>query len=105
MTARRTAFAVLGAILLLIGIIAATAAGWIALAELRGPVVAWLVFAAGYIAVGLIFLLLSRRSYHARDLRVAAHAGSAAEKSGGKNHVAVAMAEAFVIGLAAGMRR
>lgn len=104
-TMRRLSYAMGGMIFCLIGFGFLSAAGWMLLAEWRDALFATLVVGAVYFGLGLIFLGLSRRAYRAKDLRIAAEAGAAAQSDAPKRAALPPMAEAFMTGLNAGMRR
>ena len=110
-TARRAAFALGGFVFILIGIAVLCVAGWIVLAEMRDPVFASLVVGAVFFGIGIILLGLSRRPYRSGDIRAAAETGAmAASSSDPRRQQAPAasippLAEAFIVGLTAGMRR
>lgn len=118
--ARRAALAIGGSIFLLIGVVFVMAALWTFLADFRGPVFASLVLASLFLGLGLILLALSRRPFRARDIRVAAETAAASAKARRPNGASepppgtattaatlavIPLAEAFVAGLMAGMKR
>ena len=105
---RRLVYALGGLVFILIGLCFLIGAVWIALAELRDPLFATLVVGAIFFGIGLILLGVSRRAYRSRDIRLAAETAAVAAKPGKTSVAAIAMvpvAEAFITGLAAGMRR
>jgi membrane-bound ClpP family serine protease len=102
--AQRAAFAAAGVVFLVIGLAILGIAGWIMLAEIRNPVFASLVVGSFFCGVGLILLGLSRRAYRARDIRLAAETGAAAANPATREALPP-LAEAFLAGLNAGMRR
>ncbi|MBT8416660.1 MAG: hypothetical protein KJO42_04400 [Silicimonas sp.] len=105
--ARRTGATIAGVLLILVGVIAATAAGWVAVAEARGPMAAWLVVSAVYVLLGVICLLIARRRPRVRPLAAATRPGIAAPKRAATTNPVLGIAaivEAFALGVASGMR-
>jgi hypothetical protein len=104
---RRSAMAAVGGFLVLVGVVFLSVAGWIWLASYRDPLFAALVVGGIHVVLGLVLLLMSRRSYRRRDLRAAAAAGATAEhaRSGTAAGLAIPLVEAFLAGLLAGSRR
>lgn len=102
---RRVAFATGGLVFVLIGVLLLALAGWAMLALLVGGIFATLIFAAVFMLVGWMLLTLSRRSYRARDIEVAAEAGAAARgaATASPQGLTLPLLEAFIIGMQAGI--
>lgn len=104
--ARRSAFAAVGTVLVLIAAILFSIAGWLWLAQTGNAIMASFILGIVYLAAGVMFFLAARTPYRRRDLRVAATAGATSQQA--KPATALTLlpvAEAFIVGLMAGMRR
>ena len=96
MAARRTAFGLGAALMLLVGLAFLTVAAWLALSAARDALFAATVIGAGYFGLGLILLALSaRRGSHHTPRPVAASSPAEATLQG--------LAGAFMQGVGAGM--
>ena len=110
LTARRAVLGAIAAVLGLIGTGFLASAAWIWLARQEDALFASLILGGAFMAISVLFLALARRRYNVRDLRAAGHAGALAARTPGGTApgnvtTLLPVAEAFLVGFGAGLRR